>query len=158
MNSEVETGENVVTNGGARSSFPSGVSVGKGTSVRRNQLGEPTVVEYPARFAVNDNMIIPPAERPDEVDVIRGPNIKPLPEFHPMPDTVRGRVLIKVGDNITTDDISPAGAKILPLRSNLPAISEYVFSRIDPQFVQRVKERGGGIVVVNYPFLFKAAE
>jgi aconitate hydratase len=118
---------------------------GEITDPRR--LGEPVGVEYPAHFAVNDNMILPPAENPDEVEVIRGPNIQPLPEFRPLPDTVSGRVLIKVGDNITTDDISPAGAKILPLRSNLPAISEYVFSRIDPDFVQRAKAWGGGLVI-----------
>jgi aconitate hydratase len=116
------------------------------------KLGDPVTVEYPARFAVDDNMILPPAENPDEVQVIRGPNIKPLPEFHPLPDAVRGRVLIKVSDNITTDHISPAGTKILPLRSNLPAISEFVFQLVDPEFVQRAKAWGGGFIVggVNY--------
>ncbi len=116
------------------------------------KLGAPLQIAYPARFAVNDNMILPPAENPDEVEVIRGPNIKPLPEFHPLSDAVGGRVLIGVGDNITTDDISPAGANILPLRSNLPAISEYVFARLDPEFVRRAKEWGGGFIVggVNY--------
>jgi aconitate hydratase len=116
------------------------------------KLGAPVTVEYPARFVVNDNMILPPAENPDEVEVIRGPNIKPLPEFHPLPDVVRGRVLIKVGDNITTDHISPAGTNILPLRSNLPAISEFVFQLVDAEFVQRAKEWGGGFIVggVNY--------
>ena len=116
------------------------------------KLGAPLRIAYPARFAVNDNMILPPAENPDEVEVIRGPNIKPLPEFRPLPDAIGGRVLIKVGDNITTDDISPAGANILPLRSNLPAISEFVFNLIDPEFVQRAKEWGGGFIVggVNY--------
>jgi aconitate hydratase len=116
------------------------------------KLGQPLQIAYPARFAVNDNMILPPAENPDEVEVIRGPNIKPLPEFRPLSDAIEGRVLIKVGDNVTTDDISPAGAAILPLRSNLPAISEYVFARLDPEFVQRAKEWGGGFIVggVNY--------
>jgi aconitate hydratase len=116
------------------------------------KLGEPLQIAYPARFAVNDNMILPPAENPDEVEVIRGPNIKPLPEFRPLSDTIGGRVLIKVGDNVTTDDISPAGANILPLRSNLPAISEFVFNLIDPDFVRRAKEWGGGFIVggVNY--------
>jgi aconitate hydratase len=116
------------------------------------KLGAPVSVEYPAGFAVNDNMILPPAKDPDAMEVLRGPNIKPLPEFHPLPDAVSGRVLIKVGDNITTDHISPAGAKILPLRSNLPAISEFVFQGIDPDFVQRAKEWGGGFVVggANY--------
>jgi len=116
------------------------------------KLGEPLRIVYPARFAVNDNMILPPAENPDEVAVIRGPNIKPLPEFHPLSDTIGGRVLIKVGDNITTDDISPAGASILPLRSNLPAISEFVFNLVDPDFVRRAKEWDGGFIAggANY--------
>jgi aconitate hydratase len=116
------------------------------------KLGQPLQIAYPACFAVNDNMILPPAENPEEVEVIRGPNIKPLPEFRPLSDVVRGRVLIKVGDNVTTDDVSPAGAAILPLRSNLPAISEYVFNLVDPDFVQRAKAWGGGFIVggVNY--------
>jgi aconitate hydratase len=116
------------------------------------KLGTPVAIDLPERFAVNDNMILPPAGDPGEVAVIRGPNIKPLPEFHPVPDELRGRVLLKVGDNVTTDDISPAGATILPLRSNLPAISEFVFHRLDPDFVRRAREWGGGFVVggVNY--------
>ncbi|MFL7794849.1 MAG: aconitate hydratase [Anaerolineae bacterium] len=116
------------------------------------KLGETLQIAYPARFAVNDNMILPPAENPDKMEVVRGPNIKPLPEFRPLSDTIGGRVLIKVGDNITTDDISPAGANILPLRSNLPAISEFVFNLIDPGFVQRAKEWDGGFIVggANY--------
>jgi aconitate hydratase len=115
-------------------------------------LGTLPVIARPAHYAVNDNMILPPAENPDAVEIIRGPNIKPLPEFRPFPDTLRGRVLIKVGDNVTTDDISPAGAKVLPLRSNLPAISEYVFQHVDAEFVQRAKEWGGGFIVggANY--------
>ncbi|MGQ9581431.1 MAG: aconitate hydratase, partial [Armatimonadota bacterium] len=75
------------------------------------------------------------------------PNIKPLPEAHPLPDTLRGRILLKVGDNITTDHILPAGSKILPLRSNIPAISEYVFSTIDPDFVNRAKHYRGGFIL-----------
>jgi aconitate hydratase len=115
-------------------------------------LGAPPVIAHPAHYAVNDNMILPPAADPDAVEIVRGPNIKPLPPFHPLPDPLRGRVLIKVGDNITTDDISPAGAKVLPLRSNLPAISEYVFQRVDQDFVRRAKEWGGGFIVggANY--------
>jgi len=123
---------------------------GEITDPRR--LGQPLQIAYPALFAVNDNMILPPVENPDGVEVIRGPNIKPLPEFRPLSDAIEGRVLIKVGDNVTTDDISPAGAAILPLRSNLPAISEYVFNLVDPDFVQRAKAWGGGFIVggVNY--------
>jgi aconitate hydratase len=116
------------------------------------KLGAPVSVEYPVSFEVDDNMILPPAEDPDAVEILRGPNIKPLPEFHPLPDAVGGWVLIKVGDDITTDHISPAGARILPLRSNLPAISEFVFQLVDPDFVSRAKEWGGGFIVggANY--------
>jgi aconitate hydratase len=86
------------------------------------------------------------------VVVKRGPNIKPLPTFRPLPDTLRERVLLCVGDNVTTDHIMPAGAEILPLRSNIPAIAEYVFHRVDPEFPQRAQEWRGGIVVggANY--------
>ena len=99
-------------------------------------------------------MIIPPLARGTRspVEVIRGPNIKPVPLAPPVPDYLTGIVLLKVGDNITTDHIMPAGAKILPLRSNIPAISEYVFARVDPQFVERAREQHGGIIVggINY--------
>jgi aconitate hydratase len=116
------------------------------------KLGESIVFEPPAKYLVDDNMIVPPAEDPDSVEVVRGPNIKPVPVAEPVPDTLQGRVLLKVGDNVTTDHIMPAGAQVLPLRSNIPAIAEYVFWRVDPDFVQRAKEWGGGMVVggVNY--------
>jgi aconitate hydratase len=116
------------------------------------KLGEPIVVQPPTQYLVDDNMIVFPAEDPASVEVIQGPNIKPVPVAQPVPDTLRGQVLLKVGDNITTDHIMPAGAQVLPLRSNIPAIAEYVFWRVDPDFVQRAKEWGGGFVVggVNY--------
>jgi aconitate hydratase len=116
------------------------------------KLGEPIAIEPPTEFLVDDNMIVPPAKEPDKVEIIRGPNIKPVPVSLPLPDTLSGRMLLKVGDNITTDHIMPAGAQILPLRSNIPAIAEYVFWRVDPDFVQRAKEWDGGFVVggVNY--------
>ncbi|MEO5953392.1 MAG: class I SAM-dependent methyltransferase, partial [Chloroflexia bacterium] len=94
-----------------------------------------------------DNMIVPPSDDPDSVEVLRGPNIKPLPTNRPIPQNMAGQVLLKVGDNITTDHIMPAGAKILPLRSNIPAISEYVFEKVDPSFAQRARQQGGGFVV-----------
>jgi aconitate hydratase len=92
-------------------------------------------------------MIQAPAARPENVRVIRGPNIKPAPVGEPVPATVEGRVLLKVGDNVTTDDIMPAGVKVLPLRSNIPAIAEYVFWRVDPDFVERAKAWDGGVLV-----------
>lgn len=115
-------------------------------------LGEPIVIESPSRYAVHDNMILAPSRDPESVEIICGPNIKPVPVAKPVEDTLRYRILIKVGDNITTDEILPSGSKILSLRSNVPAISEYTFMAVDPGFVQRAKEWGGGFVVggVNY--------
>jgi len=115
-------------------------------------LGGPVKVVLPDAYLVDDAMVIPPAEHPERVTIIRGPNIAPLPTRVPLADTIRAKVLISVGDNITTDDIMPAGAKILPLRSNIPAISQYVFSRMDPDFAERAKREGGGFIVggANY--------
>jgi aconitate hydratase len=102
-----------------------------------------------AKTEVDDSMIIQPPDpdSPEPVEVIRGPNIKPLPELKPLEASLSKEVLLKVGDNVTTDHIMPAGAKILPLRSNVPAISEFVFSKVDPTFPKRAREKGGGIVV-----------
>ncbi|MBA4422009.1 MAG: aconitate hydratase [Syntrophus sp. (in: bacteria)] len=115
-------------------------------------LGVPIVIETPGRYLVNDNLILPPAQDPESVEVICGPNIKPVPVAQPVQDTLRHRVLIKVGDHITTDHILPSGAHILSLRSNVPAISEFMFTAVDPAFVGRAKEWKGGFVVggVNY--------
>src|SRR5687768_4565875 len=111
------------------------------------ELGSQLRVEVPEKYLIEDNMIVPPAANPDDVEIIRGPNIRPLPINDHMEDDLTGPVLLKVGDNITTDHIMPAGAKVLPLRSNIPAIAEYVFEKVDPSFAQRAKEKGGGFVV-----------
>ncbi|MGC8861468.1 MAG: aconitate hydratase [Armatimonadota bacterium] len=111
------------------------------------KLGDPPAFNAPEKYLVDDRMIIPPSDNPDSIEIVRGPNIKPLPLGKPLPETLSGRILLKVGDNITTDDIMPAGAQILPLRSNIPAISEYVFSRIDPEFAKRAREHGGGLIL-----------
>ncbi|GJQ48645.1 MAG: aconitate hydratase [Candidatus Kuenenia stuttgartiensis] len=112
----------------------------------------PIIIKDPKTFLIDDSMIIPPSENPAQVTIIRGPNIKPLPKKEPMPDTLQGEVLLKLGDNITTDHIMPAGAKVLPLRSNIPAISEFVFEKVDKEFAKRAKEKGGGFLVggINY--------
>ena len=112
-------------------------------------LGAYPRIEMPQRFIINDNMFISPLppEEAATIELIRGPNIKPLPDFPLLPKTLHGEVLIKVGDNITTDHIMPAGAKILPLRSNIPAISKYVFEAIDPEFPTRALEKGGGFII-----------
>lgn len=110
-------------------------------------LGDPPRIELPERFTVDDSMLLQPSEHPEAVEIIRGPNIQPLPLAPELADLLEFEVLLKVGDNITTDDIMPAGAKVLPLRSNIPAISHHVFEAIDPDFAWRAQERGGGFVV-----------
>ncbi len=112
-------------------------------------LGEYPEIPLPEKFIIDDSMIIPPAADSANVSIVRGPNIKPLPRRGPLAKSLTGSVLIKVGANITTDHIMPAGAKILPLRSNIPAIAEYVFSGIDPGFAARAKEKGGGFIVAG---------
>lgn len=116
------------------------------------ELGEPPRIEPPREFTIDDSLIIPPADKPEEVEIVRGPNIAPLPLGEPLPEVIRGEILLKLGDNISTDTILPAGARILPLRSNIPAISQHVFSYVDPTFPQRAKEAGASMVVggANY--------
>ena len=110
-------------------------------------LGEAIKIEQPGKFLIDDGMIINPSDTPEAVEIIRGPNIKPLPIQDELPSLIAGKVLLVTGDNITTDDIMPAGSKILPLRSNIPAISEYVFIGIDKTFTARAKEAKGGFIV-----------
>lgn len=104
-------------------------------------------VKLPQKFLVDSADVYQPAKNPAKVEIARGPNIKPLPSFEPLADTLKASVLLKLGDNISTDHILPAGAKILPLRSNLPAISEYTFAAVDKDFVQRAKAAGSGVIV-----------
>ena len=103
----------------------------------------------PEHFLINDNMVTPPAspEEAKNVEILRGPNIKPFPVNTPLAETIEAGVTLKVGDNITTDHIMPAGSKILPLRSNIPAISEYCFTVCDETFPKRAKEAGKTIIV-----------
>ena len=107
---------------------------------------EPKIV-LPEAIPLDDALIVKPPQDRKSVEIRRGPNIKPLPKQVPLPSSISGEVLLKVGDNITTDHIMPAGAKVLPLRSNIPAISEFVFVRVDPDFPKRAKEKGGGIII-----------
>lgn len=112
-------------------------------------LGEFPYVPFPESFWLDDSMILPPAANTETVTIIRGPNIKPLPLAHPLPDTLELPVLLKAGDNITTDDIMPAGSKVLPLRSNIPAISKYVFYKIAPGFAANAKAIGQGLILAG---------
>ena len=112
-------------------------------------LGEMPEFKLPEVFTVNDNMVVPPvkAEDMDSVEVLRGPNIKPFPVSEALADNLDAKCSLKVGDNITTDHIMPAGAKILPLRSNIPKISEYCFAVCDEKFHDRALELKKSIIV-----------
>lgn len=118
------------------------------------ELGEAPEIKMPEKFVVNDNMIVPPAspEEADSVEVLRGPNIKPFPKTEPLPESITAKAVLKVGDNITTDHIMPAGAKILPYRSNIPHLSQYCFAVCDETFPERIKAEGKGIIIggANY--------
>jgi aconitate hydratase len=111
------------------------------------ELGRYPKIKYPDKIKIDDSGILPPSKTPGKVKILRGPNIAPLPINDAMPSTLEGEVLLKTGNNITTDHIMPAGAKILPLRSNIPKISEYVYFYVDSDFVKRAKQKGGGYIV-----------
>jgi aconitate hydratase len=118
---------------------------GKITDPRK--LGDYPQVSNPAKYIINDENLIYPPEDPSSVEIFMGPNIKPFPHFDSLADTVEGTVIIKVGDNITTDAIMPAGSKVLPFRSNIPAISEFVFTQLDAKFYERAAGNRPGFVV-----------
>lgn len=130
------------------------VSAINGVLTDPRTLGEMPDFKLPEEFIINDNMVVPPASEADmdSVEILRGPNIKPFPKTAPLQETISCGCSLKVGDNITTDHIMPAGAKILPLRSNIPAISNYCFTVCDEKFPERAKEMGESIIVggANY--------
>ena len=106
-------------------------------------------VKMPSSYAVNDNMIVAPTDDPQNATVIKGPNIKPFPKNSPLGNTVEGKVLICVEDNITTDHIMPSGASLLPFRSNIPYLSDFCLTPCDEHFPQRAKQNGGGFIVAG---------
>lgn len=112
-------------------------------------LGEEPHVIMPAAFKIDDSAVIPPAtpEEAKDLEVLRGPNIKPFPKSEPQTDTLSAELVLKVGDNITTDHIMPAGAKILPYRSNIPHLSQFCFAVCDETFPERAKALGKSIIV-----------
>ena len=112
-------------------------------------LGADPAIEMPAVFSVNDNMIVPPATEAEaeSLSVVRGPNIKPFPVTEAMEESIKADCVLKVGDNLTTDHIMPAGAKILPYRSNIPYLSKFCFAVCDEAFPERAKAAGKGIIV-----------
>ncbi|WP_414040888.1 aconitate hydratase [Acidithiobacillus sp. M4-SHS-6] len=112
----------------------------------------PIHVPLPGQFLVDDRMVLAPPPEGSEVEIIRGPNIAKLPTGKAAPARLEGEVLIRLEDDITTDHIMPAGAKVLPLRSNLPAISEFVFHMVDETFPSRAKASGGGFIVAGHNY------
>ena len=117
-------------------------------------LGDMPEIKMPEKFLINDNMVELPASEADadKVEILRGPNIKPFPETHPLENEIACKISLKVDDNITTDHIMPAGAKILPLRSNIPEISKHCFEVCDPEFPARARALGKSVIVggANY--------
>lgn len=111
------------------------------------KLGEYPNVAMPAKFITDDTSVLPPAADGSKVEVVRGPNIAALPVNQPMPATIKAIAVLKVGDNITTDHIMPAGAKVLPKRSNIPAIAEHVYEGVDPTFATRAKQAGQSFII-----------
>ena len=104
-------------------------------------------IDLPDNYLIDDRLFVKPPTDGRSIEIRRGPNIKPFPPQEPLPEELKAQVALKVGDNITTDDIIPAGSKILPLRSNIPAISQYVFHYVDDSFAKRATKLGGSIVV-----------
>ncbi len=123
------------------------ISAITGTLTDPSVLGERLEVELPSVFYNHDNMVIPPAPAGQEPEVVRGPNIKEFPINKPLGESVSGKVLIRVGDNITTDHIMPSNASLLPFRSNIPHLSSFCLTPCDPDFPARAKANGGGIIV-----------
>ena len=114
-------------------------------------LGELPEICMPDHFLIDDSMILPPCspEKAQDAEVVRGPNIKPVPVSEPLSQSLTADVLLKVGDNITTDHIMPAGAKVLPYRSNIPHLSQFCFYQVDPEFSSRAKKAGKGIILAG---------
>ena len=112
-------------------------------------IAEPLTIQMPEKFLINDSAVLPPVpvEEAEAAEVLRGPNIKEFPKSKPFADELAARLVLKVGDNITTDHIMPAGAKILPYRSNIPYLSNFCFEVCDPAFPERAKAAGDGIIV-----------
>ncbi len=125
------------------------VSALKGRLTDPRSFGEPIKVAVPKAFPSTDNLFLQPSNHPDAVEVVKGPSIKPLPQGGAMAEDLKGKALICLTDDVTTDDIMPAGAHIMSLRSDIPAISQYVFSNSEPGFAKRAMENGGGFIVAG---------
>ena len=115
----------------------------------RELRGIPTVRAIPDTYVLDDSQIITPPTAGADIAIVRGPNIMPLPVFGPLPRTIAGPLLKKLGDDVSTDDILPAGAEILPLRSNIPALARFAFRRLDPTFAPRAAAQAGSFIVAG---------
>jgi aconitate hydratase len=109
-------------------------------------------IEMPSEFLINDNLVVDPAPADNDVEVLKGPNIKPFPLSKPLADKVTGKALIKVEDNITTDHIMPSNAKLLPYRSNIPYLADYCLTPCDPEFPANAKANNGGMIVAGHNY------
>ncbi|WP_252224225.1 aconitate hydratase [Clostridium sp. ZBS2] len=125
------------------------VSAIKGCLTDPRQMDVDIKVDMPEKFIIDDSMILEPAKTNEEVEVVRGPNIKPFPINKALGDKIDGKVLIKVEDNITTDHIMPSNSKLLPFRSNIPYLSEFCFNTVDTEFPKRAKEFNGGFIIAG---------
>lgn len=130
------------------------VSAITGVLTDPNEFGKNPEISMPKEFLINDNLIISPVSETEakNIEIVRGPNIKPFPINKELPDTVGGKVLIEVEDNITTDHIMPSNAKLLPFRSNIPHLAEYCLTPCDPGFPKRAKENNGGFIVGGFNY------
>ncbi|AIY81770.1 aconitate hydratase [Clostridium botulinum] len=125
------------------------VSAIKGCLTDPREMDIGIKVDMPEKFIIDDSMILEPAKTNEEVEVVRGPNIKPFPINKALGDKIDGKVLIKVEDNITTDHIMPSNSKLLPFRSNIPYLSEFCFNTVDTEFPKRAKEFNGGFIIAG---------
>lgn len=116
-------------------------------SPRPRTLGEPPKIEEPDEYILYTQDFLPPAKNGESVEIFVGPNIVPPPPVSPLADSLSGRVLLKLGNNVSTDDILPGGNDVLPLRSNIPTASDYTFRYVDHTFPERARKAGGGFVV-----------
>ncbi|MFZ3172668.1 MAG: aconitate hydratase [Carboxydocellales bacterium] len=124
----------------------------RGVLTDPRDLGQLPPIPVPEIFLIDDRMVLHPAQASSQIQIFRGPNIKPLPINQPMAEELKGTVLLKVENNISTDHIMPAGAKVLPLRSNIPAISQFVFEGIDATFAERAGAAGGGFILGGHNY------
>ncbi len=128
------------------------VSALRGVISDPRKLGRAPEVVFPPRFTPSTAGLIQPARNGERAEVVKGPNIREVPIGRPPGDELTGPVLIRVGDKVSTDDISPSGAQVLVFRSNVPAIAEYTFKNLDPEFVTRAKAAGGGFIVAGQTY------